>query len=89
MRSKIKSDSIDLVFADPPYNLSGKNLKLIGNKTGGDFHMINENWDKMTESNYEKFTDEWIKCCYDLHKALWFNVYLLYITQHRHCSQFY
>ena len=68
MRNKLELDSIDLVFADPPYNLSGKNLKLIGNKTGGDFHMVNENWDKMTELDYERFTDEWIKCCYDLLK---------------------
>lgn len=27
--------SIDLVFADPPYNLSGNGLKCKGNKTGG------------------------------------------------------
>ena len=68
MRNKLKSDSFDLVFADPPYNLSGKNLKLIGNKTGGDYHMVNENWDKMTETDYKQFTDEWVKCCYDLLK---------------------
>lgn len=68
MKNKLQPDSFDLVFADPPYNLSGKNLKLIGNKTGGDYHMVNEDWDKMTDSDYEQFTDEWIQCCHDLLK---------------------
>ncbi len=33
---KIDKSSIDLVFADPPYNLSGNGLKWQGSKTGGD-----------------------------------------------------
>lgn len=66
MTSKISPNSIDLVFADPPYNLSGKNLKLIGNKTGGDFYMVNEDWDKMSKSDYTVFTNAWIECCYKL-----------------------
>ena len=55
--------SVDLVFADPPYNLSGNGLKWKGNKTGGDWYMVNENWDKMTESEYMRFTRQWIGGC--------------------------
>ena len=37
MESEIDKDSINLIYADPPYNLSGKILNLINNKTGGAF----------------------------------------------------
>jgi DNA modification methylase len=33
LNSKIDEKSIDLIFADPPYNLSGNGLKWKGNKT--------------------------------------------------------
>jgi len=61
-------DSIDLVFADPPYNLSGNGLNWKENKTGGDWSMVNENWDKMTESDYVIFTKQWIENCYKVLK---------------------
>lgn len=64
---KIEAKSIDLVFADPPYNLSGNGLHWKENKTGGDWFMVNEEWDKMTPPEYIQFTREWIAGC---HKAL-------------------
>ncbi len=62
---QIPSNSISLVFADPPYNLSGKGLKLIGNTTGGDWEMVNEDWDKMSDEDYRDFTDKWVELCYE------------------------
>lgn len=59
----IDKESIDLIFADPPYNLSGNNLKWKGNKTGGDWYMINEDWDKMSDFEYMDFTRKWIGGC--------------------------
>jgi site-specific DNA-methyltransferase (adenine-specific)/modification methylase len=67
MTKKIDAKSIDLVFADPPYNLSGKGLKWEGSKTGGDWFMVNEQWDKMTAPEYIQFTRQWIGSC---HKGL-------------------
>lgn len=58
MKEKIDIKSIDLIFADPPYNLSGNALKWEGSKTGGNWYMINESWDKM--ANYIDFTVKWI-----------------------------
>ena len=52
INSKVDRQSINLVFADPPYNLSGNGLKWIGNQTGGDWYMVNEGWDKMAASDY-------------------------------------
>ena len=52
LNKNIKKGSIDLVFADPPYNLSGNALKWQGNKTGGGWFMINEKWDKMSDPDY-------------------------------------
>ena len=60
--------SVDLIFADPPYNLSGNGLKWQGNKTGGDWYMVNENWDKMTEPEYMGFTRQWIGGCHRILK---------------------
>jgi site-specific DNA-methyltransferase (adenine-specific)/modification methylase len=60
-KSKIKDNSIQLIFADPPYNLSGNGLKLTNNKTGGDYFMVNEEWDKMSDEEYINFTNEWIR----------------------------
>ena len=60
-KSKIEDNSIQLIFADPPYNLSGNGLKLTNNKTGGDYFMVNEEWDKMSDEEYINFTNKWIK----------------------------
>jgi len=60
LSSKIMDDSIDMIYADPPYNLSGKSLSLKGNKTGGDFNKINEDWDVFTYDEYLKFSEDWL-----------------------------
>ncbi len=67
LAKKIQENSIDLIFADPPYNLSGNGLHWKGSKTGGDWFMVNEEWDKMTAPEYMQFTRKWIAGC---HKAL-------------------
>jgi len=61
LRQKIKKDSIPLIFADPPYNLSGKALNLPNNKTGGAFYKVNEEWDTFDEEQYNEFTFNWLK----------------------------
>lgn len=67
LNKKIDKNSIDLIFADPPYNLSGNGLKWKGSETGGDWYMVNEIWDKMTAPEYMQFTRKWIGAC---HKVL-------------------
>lgn len=64
LSSIVEPHTVNLIFADPPYNLSGNGLKWKGNKTGGDWYMVNENWDKMTEPEYINFTRNWIKGCF-------------------------
>ena len=67
LNEKIDKKSVELIFADPPYNLSGNGLKWENNKTGGDWYMVNEEWDKMTAPEYMQFTHKWIGAC---HKVL-------------------
>jgi len=62
-KTLIKPNSIQLIFADPPYNLSGNGLKSKNSKTGGDFTMVNEDWDKMNEKDFIDFTNKWISSC--------------------------
>jgi len=63
LKREIPDGSIDLIFADPPYNLSGNGLKWQNKGMGGDWFMINEKWDQMTDVEYLKFTTEWIEAC--------------------------
>jgi len=60
MKKHIPDESIDLIYADPPYNLSGKALNLIKNKTGGPFYKMNEDWDTWGYDEYVNFTKQWI-----------------------------
>lgn len=61
MKKQIDKGSIDLIFADPPYNLSGKSLNLVNNTTGGAFYKMNEDWDTWSPEDYVAFTEKWIK----------------------------
>lgn len=65
MQKDILSESIDLIYADPPYNLSGKELNLINNTTGGPFKKMNQDWDIWDYDEYYQFTNNWIKLCYE------------------------
>jgi len=58
--SGLPENSVDLIFADPPYNL----------QLGGDLHRpdnskvnaVDDQWDKFSSfSAYDKFTQEWLK----------------------------
>ncbi|MHC6203660.1 DNA-methyltransferase [Breznakiellaceae bacterium SP9] len=80
LENEIPDESVNLVFADPPYNLSGKSLDLANNKTGGAYYKMNEDWDTFSCGDYIAFTKSWVKSC---HKILVSNG-SLYIscTQH-------
>src|SRR3990167_6483656 len=55
---KIPDESIDLVFADPPYNMSKK--KGLGWKYSKHITM-QEEWDIFTKDDYFQFNQQWIK----------------------------
>jgi site-specific DNA-methyltransferase (adenine-specific) len=63
MAGQIEPGSIDLVYADPPYNLSGTKLVSLHSATGGAFHKMNEPWDTWNDKRYQEFTTEWIAAC--------------------------
>jgi len=70
IEKEIDKESIDLIYADPPYNLSGRSLNLINNNTGGSFYKMNERWDTWDYEEYIKFTRQWIKKCRDILKPI-------------------
>lgn len=65
----IKEDSVHLIFADPPYNLSGSALNLKNNKTGGAFYKVNEDWDTFSDDDYVTFTKKWLASCHKIMKS--------------------
>lgn len=62
---KMPDNSIDLIIADPPYNLSkggtwkwDNSVKIEG--MGGNWNKVMENWDDMTFEQYWVFTESWL-----------------------------
>lgn len=82
----VKSGSIDLVFADPPYNLSRSKYRIKFVKSGGkDLNTDKGQWDLKDPSDFEEFSTTWIRECYRILKdsgAIWVagtyhNIYLV------------
>lgn len=60
---KIPDNSIDLIFADPPYNLQLNGELFRPNQTKVD--AVNDAWDKFeSKEEYDKFTALWMKECH-------------------------
>ena len=60
--SKLPAGSVDLVFADPPYNLQLKGEL----KRPDESHVdaVNDDWDKFTSfAAYDDFTRAWLLAC--------------------------
>jgi modification methylase len=71
--NKLPEESIDLVFADPPYNLQlNKDLSRPDQtKVNG----VNESWDKFDSiDDYDKYTKALDDCCKASFKAKWINL---------------
>lgn len=54
--SKIDDKSVDLIFADPPYNIGQDGKKV--SYPDKDYKTISESWDSIAD--YNKFSDDWI-----------------------------
>jgi modification methylase len=60
--NSLPEKSIDLIFADPPYNLQLQNDLYRPNMTKVD--AVNDSWDKFESMNdYDKFTRKWLTAC--------------------------
>ncbi|TDP57443.1 site-specific DNA-methyltransferase [Flavobacterium dankookense] len=59
---KIPDNSVDLIFADPPYNLQLNGELTRPNQTKVD--AVNDAWDKFESmAIYDQFTNDWLKEC--------------------------
>ncbi len=70
---KIKDHSVDLIFADPPYNLQLKDTLYRPDQTT--VEAVTQDWDKFnTYKEYDQFTNAWLSECKRILKkggALW------------------
>ena len=67
----LPDNSVDLVFADPPYNMSKK--KGLGWKYSKHVTM-QESWDIFSKDDYFRFNKEWLSGCFRVLKhggSLW------------------
>ncbi|MGL2964830.1 site-specific DNA-methyltransferase [Flavobacterium sp. RSB2_4_14] len=59
---QIPDNSVDLIFADPPYNLQLNGELTRPNQTKVD--AVNDEWDKFASMEiYDKFTNDWLREC--------------------------
>lgn len=69
----LPSESVDLIFADPPYNMQTDGFLL--RNDGSKFNGVNEKWDKFSSLNdYDNFCKSWLKECKRILKedgAIW------------------
>ena len=64
---KIPDNSVDLIFADPPYNLQLNGVLYRPNQTKVD--AVTDAWDKFdSKEDYDKFTILWMKECHRILK---------------------
>ncbi len=62
MNEKLDERSVDLIFADPPYNLQLENELYRPNETK--VNGVEDSWDKFeTLKQYDDFTTEWLSAC--------------------------
>ncbi len=70
---KLESETVDLVFADPPYNLQLKNQ--LSRPDNSKVNAVNDYWDQFNSfKHYDEFTYEWLSECKRILKkngALW------------------
>ncbi|PIU90347.1 MAG: hypothetical protein COW33_01620 [Anaerolineae bacterium CG17_big_fil_post_rev_8_21_14_2_50_57_27] len=60
--NSLPENAIDLIFADPPYNLQLQNELYRPNMTRVD--AVNDHWDKFASfGDYDKFTRQWLTAC--------------------------
>lgn len=60
---QVPDNSVDLIFADPPYNLQLNGELYRPNQTKVD--AVNDEWDKFeSKEDYDRFTTAWMKECY-------------------------
>ena len=65
--NKLPENSVDLIFADPPYwmRTEGKLMRV----EGGEFDGCDDEWDQFdTVEQYNNFTREWLTACYRILK---------------------
>ena len=61
---KISDNSVDLIFADPPYNLQLDKNKILYRKDGSKIVSVKDEWDSFkTFEDYDNFSEAWIKEC--------------------------
>lgn len=90
--SSLPDNSVDLVVADPPYNISGGGSLEFdgtwesdsGNEHNGSWEKVDEEWDDMSEEEYLKFSKAWLE---EVHRVLKPNGSLFLFGTYHHVGE--
>ena len=67
---KLPSNSFDLIFADPPYNLQLRNQLIRPDRSK--VNAVDDKWDQFESfKTYDEFTHKWLLECKRLLKKKW------------------
>ncbi|MBR4857719.1 MAG: site-specific DNA-methyltransferase [Clostridia bacterium] len=65
--NRMPANSVDLIFADPPYWMRTEGV--LKRVEGTDFDGCDDDWDKFDSlESYEKFTEDWLRACHRILK---------------------
>src|SRR4030066_33288 len=68
---KLPDDSVDLIFADPPYYLQLPKGKRLKRADGSEIIPVDDYWDQFESyEDYDNFTQNWIKECQRILKKM-------------------
>lgn len=72
--AQLADESVDLIFADPPYWMRVEGV--LKRPEGTDFQGCNDDWDNIFQSNeeYKDFTRQWLLECKRVLKKKWLNL---------------
>ena len=82
------SESVDFIFADPPYYMQteGELLRTDGTKFNG----VEDEWDKFGSfQDYDNFTKQWLGECRRVLKKKWNNSCYRFISKYLSCWEYY
>lgn len=78
IRNRVESDSIDLIFTDPPYGIQGDKTDQHYNR---DSTKVIQGYQDVDQNDYEVFSRRWIDECSRVLRPRWFDLHRIWMVK--------